>query len=367
MSLILHQTVFDKYTGNQLWLKDRTLVLMKNGSHAYGTNGPGSDIDIKGVAVQPRSYDFGFIDSFEQANSGFGEYDCCIYELRKFMKLATDCNPNIIELVWTDENDLIYVTPAWEKLYNVRHLFLSQNAKYRFSGYAMAQLKRIRTHRDWITNPMEKEPTRTEFKLPEYTAISADQRQAAESQIKKQVEAWRIDLAEVDDGLRVGLLRTYEDALEEISAYSNNNSVWTAAGRKLGFDDNFLEYLEQERGYRAAHQRFKQYQEWKRSRNAARHELEEKYGYDTKHGMHLIRLMRMAHEIMRGEGVIVKRPDAEELKAIRNGAWSLDKILAEADAYEKGLEDLVKNTKLPKQPNRTALNKLCIEIVESMS
>jgi predicted nucleotidyltransferase len=355
--------IFNAYTGNQHWLMNHTLVLMKHGSHAYGTNGPTSDIDIKGVAVQPKEYDFGFTDSFEQADKGFGEYDCCIYELRKFMKLATDCNPNVIELVWI--NDWIHVTKVWEKIYDKRELFLSQNAKHRFSGYAMAQLKRIRTHRDWLTNPPTHEPTRTEFDLPEFTSLSVDQRRAAESQIQKQIEAWRTDLADVDDGLRIALLRSYEDALEEIAAYSKND-VWIAAGRKLGFDDNFLEYLDKERGYRGAHQRWKQYQEWKKTRNEARAELEAKYGYDTKHGMHLVRLMRMAQEIMRGEGVIVKRPDADELKAIRNGAWTIDELLAWADTQEKQLTELVTTTKLPKTPNRAALNKLCIEIVEAM-
>src|SRR6185312_3493238 len=312
---VTENDIYNAYKGNQKWIFGRTLVLMKHGSHAYGTNGPTSDIDVKGVCVAPREYDFGFTDTFEQADKGFDPYDCCYYELRKFMKLAADCNPNIIELAWI--NDWIYVSKRWEKIHAARELFLSQNAKYRFSGYAMAQLKRIRTHRDWITNPMEEEPTRTQFGLPEYTALSVEQRRAAESQIQKQIEAWRVDLAEIDDALRIGLLRTYEDAITEIAAYSKND-VWTAAGRKLGFDENFLEYLAQERGYRGAHQRWKQYQEWKKTRNAVRHELEEKYGYDTKHGMHLVRLMRMSQEIMRGEGVIVKRPDAEELKAIRN-------------------------------------------------
>lgn len=358
---ILHQTIYGAYTGNLDWLKDRTLVLMKHGSMAYGTNTPTSDIDIKGVAVQPRSYDFGFTDTFEQADKGFGEFDCCVYELRKFMKLAADCNPNVIELVWI--NDWIYVTKAWEKLYNARELFLSQNAKHRFSGYAMAQLKRIRTHRDWLVNPPKGEPTREEFDLPKFRSLSVDQRRAAESQIQKQIEAWRLDLASVDDGLRIALLNSYEDALEEISGFSST-SVWTAAGRKLGFDDNFLEYLDKERGYRGAHQRFLQYQEWQKTRNVVRHELEEKFGYDTKHGMHLVRLMRMAKEILEGKGVIVKRPDAEELKAIRNGAWPIDQMLEYADREKKEIDTMA--SALPKTPNRAALNKLCIEIVEEM-
>lgn len=352
--------IYNAYKGNLKWLKDRTLVLMKHGSHAYGTNGPTSDVDIKGIAIQPKEFDFGFTDSFEQADKGFDPYDCCVYELRKFMKLASDCNPNVIELVWI--TDLIYVTKSWEKIHAARELFLSQNAKHRFSGYAMAQLKRIKTHRDWLINPPKGEPTREEFDLPKFRNLSIDQRQAAESQIQKQIEAWRLDLASVDDALRIALLNSYEDALEEISGFSNT-SIWTAAGRKLGFDDNFLEYLDKERGYRGAHQRWKQYQEWQRTRNVVRHELEEKFGYDTKHGMHLVRLMRMAKEILSGRGVIVKRPDADELKAIRNGAWPIDQMLEYAEKMKAEVESM--QSVLPKTPNRAALNKLCIDVVES--
>jgi len=45
--------------------------------------------------------------------------------------------------------------------------------------------------------------------------------------------------------------------------------------------------------------------------------LEAKFGFDTKHAMHLIRLLRMAREILETGVVHVKRPDAEELSAIR--------------------------------------------------
>jgi hypothetical protein len=48
-----------------------------------------------------------------------------------------------------------------------------------------------------------------------------------------------------------------------------------------------------------------------------RTELVDKFGYDTKHAMHLVRLIRMAKEILI-EGVVhVYRDDREELMDIR--------------------------------------------------
>ena len=60
----------------------------------------------------------------------------------------------------------------------------------------------------------------------------------------------------------------------------------------------FLDLLDRERRYRGALREWQQYQEWTRSRNPARAELERRHGYDTKHAMHLIRLLRMAVEIL---------------------------------------------------------------------
>ena len=49
------------------------------------------------------------------------------------------------------------------------------------------------------------------------------------------------------------------------------------------------------------------YQTWKTHRNPARAELERQHGYDTKHAMHLIRLMRMGLEVLETGDLGVRR------------------------------------------------------------
>ena len=85
-------------------------------------------------------------------------------------------------------------------------------------------------------------------------------------------------------------------------------------------------------------QLYKSWLSWKKERNPARRELEEKSGYDTKHASHLIRLMRMGYEIITEGKVLVKRPDAEELLAVKNGAWSFEKVMEFKDEMEKKLD-----------------------------
>lgn len=353
------------YYGGVRWLVERTIFLTKHGSHAYGLNTPASDLDVKGVAVPPVEYFFGFVNSFEQAEQREG-VDLVVYDARKFFKLASDCNPNICEVLWTEADDHLLVTDAGRMLLENRSLFISKKAKFTFSGYAIAQLKRINTHWRWLRNPPKSPPTRSEFGLPESPPIGKEQRDTAESLIKKKLDEWALDLEQVPAGLRDVLQDKMSDIVCEILApYEGSKHV--AAGRNLGFDDNFLEVLERERLYKTRVTEWKQFEEWKKTRNAVRHELEEKHGYDTKHGMHLVRLMRMCKEILQTGSVKVKRTDdREELLAIRNGAWSYDRLLEWARNEDEAMNAVYESSTLRHSPDRTKLDALLRKIIERM-
>jgi predicted nucleotidyltransferase len=303
---------------NLEWLNMRTLFLTRHGSHAYGTNTPTSDLDVKGVCVPPREYYHGFVNHFEQAEFR-KPLDAVIYELRKFFSLAADCNPNIIEVLWTAESDHLYMSGMGDDLLSARELFLSKKARYTFAGYAHAQLKRIRTHRNWLLYPPKTKPDRKEFGLPEFNKVADKEQMAA-------------------------------------AAYLNEHGY--------GYGTNFQDLVEREKQYKVAMVQWDQFQTWQTNRNAARHELEAKYGYDTKHGMHLVRLLRMCEEILRDGTVHVKRPDAEELLTIRNGAWSYDQLIEWAERQDAKMDELYKTSPLPREPDRHSLDLICMELIE---
>lgn len=350
----------ENYRGNLTWLSARTIVLTRHGSHAYGTNIAGSDLDVKGVAIPPREYFHGFLHRFEQAETK--DPDLVVYDIRKFFALAADCNPNIIEVLWTDPSDHLVATPLGELLLSSRAAFLSRKAKHTFSGYAAAQLKRIRTHHRWLLYPPKGQPTRADFGLPEQSIVSPDDRMAAESQIQKQVEAWDVDLEPLERSARIALQGHIARSLAEMKITADEQ--WNAAGRVLGFSENFIEAMGRERKYRTVHREWDSFRNWKATRNEARAALEARHGYDTKHGMHLVRLMRMCREILETGKVIVKRPDAEELLAIRNGAWSYDRLVEWAEREDAALDDVAKQSPLPHGPDRNKLDALCLSIVE---
>lgn len=312
---------WSSYKGNLDWLPSRTILLTIHGSHAYGLATESSDVDIKGVAVPPAEYFYGFLRRFEQAESK--DPDMAIYDIRKFFQLAADCNPNIIELLWTAEEDLIQINDLGTCLRANRQRFLSTKAKHTFSGYAVAQLKRIKTHRRWLLSPPTHKPTRQEFDLPETSIISKDIMGAIENLDNK------------------GVINAHEEE----------------------FGPSVMEAYRRERAYHNAMREFQLYQNWKANRNPGRAELEAKFGFDCKHAMHLVRLLKMCREILTDGEVIVKRPDREELLAIRNGAWEYEQLVQWAEQQDVELSTLAENSTLPKSPDRNFLQDLCCDIV----
>lgn len=348
---------FSWYRGNLDWLAKRTIFVTRHGSQAYGTNVEGSDLDVKGVAIAPVASYLGNLNGFEQAEC-HDPIDCTIFDIKKFFKLAAECNPNIIELLYTSPEDWIvhpgksaaHCEPfplcyAWKHIQDNRDLFLSQRAKDTFSGYAVAQMKRIRTHRKWLLEPPTHEPTRAEFGLPEASTIGKESLGLIEARVRK--------LGDVLGG--EGLTK---DEVEAMDASVVENAVGD-----LNLARELVPVIINERRYGGACRTWQQYQTWKKERNPARQELEKKYGYDTKHGMHLVRLMRMSHEILKGEGVLVRRPDAEELLAIRNGAWSYKQLETWAAEKEADLPAIKAGSPLPHEPNRKLIDSILVETV----
>jgi uncharacterized protein len=137
----------------QTLARKNLIFYCRSGSHAYGLSTPESDEDFRGVFVgEPRNV-LGLFPVEQSTETG----DITIYELQKFIRLAADCNPNIIELLFMPEESILETTPFWERIQEQRHLFLSKKAKFTFSGYAMAQLKKIRSRDKWIQNPQPRE------------------------------------------------------------------------------------------------------------------------------------------------------------------------------------------------------------------
>ena len=121
---------------------------------------------------------------------------------------------------------------------------------------------------------------------------------------------------------------------------------------------------EAEKAYQAALKRWNQYQAWRKHRNPARAELEHRHGYDTKHAMHLVRLMAMGAEILETGRVHVHRHDREWLRAVCNGALSYEELLELVAGCEVRLGRLYHLSGLPEEPDEEAAEALLVELQE---
>jgi hypothetical protein len=352
--------LFPNLNPNVAWLKDRSIFITKHGSHAYGTNTPESDEDFRGVAIPPENYFLGFNHKFEQ-------YECktpdvTIWGIHKFLSLAAQNNPNVLEILFTDPSDHVYVSKLGKRLLEHKEMFISRQAKERFLGYARAQAHRIKTHKRWITNPPKQPPTRAEFGLQENVSIPKPQFEAVLAAVRKKVDSWNVDFEPFTDAQTIYLQGKMSEILTEMSI--TTDSTWSAAARTLGMSENFIRILQLEREYDGKKTDWDNYLNWKKTRNPKRAALEEKYLYDTKHGMHLVRLTRMAKEILLYGQVNVKRPDAIELLSIRNGAWSFDFLIAYVEQIQKEIEAAYATSLLRAKPDQEAIDQLCISLIK---
>lgn len=121
-------------------LGNRIILLGLGGSHAYGTNVPTSDLDIRGIAIEKPEELIGY-QKFEQFINE--KTDTTIFAFNKIIQLLIQNNPNIIEIIGLNHDQYLYVSKLGQELLDHKDLFLSQRCFYTFGGYARANLKRL--------------------------------------------------------------------------------------------------------------------------------------------------------------------------------------------------------------------------------
>lgn len=92
-----------------------------------------------------------------------------------------------------------------------------------------------------------------------------------------------------------------------------------------------------------------------------RKQLVDRYGYDCKNAAHAIRLFRMGIEFLRTGEMLVRRPDAEELKAIKSGAWTLGEVDRATNAMEREAREARDNSTLPEHPDAVSAERILLK------
>lgn len=312
-------------------LGENIILLGLGGSHAYGTNVEGSDLDIRGIALN-RKEEILTNQNFEQFVNE--ETDTTIYSFNKIITLLSNCNPNTIEILGLKPEHYLYLSSIGQELLDNSHLFLSKKAVHSFGGYANQQLRRLENKSNRLVGQAQNEEHI--YKTIEHASYDFKNRyftmpdDAIKLYIDRAVQEGYDTEIFMDVNLSHYPLRDYK------GMWSEMQSIVKAYG-KIG----------------------------KRNEKAIEHN---KLG---KHMMHLIRLYMMCLDILEKEEVVTYREKEHDLLMdIRNGKYldinkqPIPEFYEMVNDYEKRLDYAKENTSLPSNPDYKKINDFLMSVNE---
>lgn len=340
------------------YLRSRDWVVQEciSGSRAYGLAGPASDTDIKGVFVMPKKQFYG-LEYIEQVSNPTN--DIVFYELKRFVELLAKNNPNILELLATPQESVIYRHPLMNLL--APELFLSKLCLESFVKYAMAQIRKARGLNKKVLNPMTKErKTVLDFCFVVKGQNAQGLKAFLQAQGLNQEECGLSKIAHMS-----GLYGMYiEKGVEFRGIWSSEiaNDVCLSSIPKgmrplalMSF--NLSAYSQYCKDY-------KEYWEWVENRNETRYQntISHQKNYDSKNMMHTFRLLDMAEVIAKEKQILVKSERRDFLLSVKNGDFEYDYLLKKAELKTKQVEEAFHKSSLPDSPNMAEVDRLLVNL-----
>ena len=370
------------------------LYLVIRGSHAYGTNIPTSDTDYSGVFVQNLDSILG-MSYVDQINDD--KNDIVIYELRRFLELLAKNNPTVLELLNTPEDCVVYKHPLFDKILENKDNLLTKICANSFGGYAKEQIskakgqnKKQNWEKDKVTRKdvldfcyvIEGEKSipwkvwNEDFQYDEkfigivnvpnardIYAVYFDEiahmcfSESVPENVRESAKYLRKE-SELSMGFGYkGLVKTGEGATS-----AESNQLRLSSIPKGETPICIITYNKD--GYTQHCNDYKSYQTWLDQRNEQRWVDVESHGQkiDGKNMMHCRRLMDMAREIAEGKGIVVRRPNAQELIDIRQGKVDLQTLIDHVESEIKEIDILYKNSTLPDKVDMNLVEQILINI-----
>lgn len=304
--------------------KDNCILLSKVGSQLYGTNLPDSDTDFAGVFIPTNEVLYG-LNSFDQVDASIYKkddtgkntseaIDCVYHSLQKFVILAMQGNPNILERIFVNDSSIVSrKDPFAAELLSYKREFVSKNIFARYMGYAYSQRHKcvIRTDNIIVMSQFLEYLTKYEPRQI-LVEIAADKNHLLFGSFKG-------DIFTVGD-IQIQRTRLIKDAQNIIE-----ERLSKATNRK----ESIL-----------------------------------KHGRDVKFLSHLIRLLLECIELCETGELQFPLIYADHLKDIKLGKYTLNEVFAEADDLEAQIRKLENSNTLRNSPNYDMFNDLVIRLTE---
>lgn len=374
----------------------KPLFLVVRGSHAYGTNIETSDVDYAGVFIQSLDDILGN-RYVEQVNDD--KNDIVIYEIRRFLELLGKNNPTVLELLNTPEDCVVYKDPVFDLILENRDQFITKVCARSFGGYATTQInksKGLNKKQNWEKDKVTRKDLldfcyviEGEKSIP-WRVWNADTYEekfigAVNVPHAKDIYALYYDKNSyhafsdsIPEHLRRAHISLREQAELPISlGYKGLVKVGVEGGKENYGISNQLRLSSipkgetpictifyNKDGYSEHCKDFREYEEWLEKRNMQRWVDVKSHGQqiDGKNMLHCVRLVDMSREIAEGKGIIVRRPNAEQLLAIRRGEVDLQSLIDYVEKEIVEIDRLFAESNLPESVSEEFINDLLIKI-----
>ncbi|MDM8557741.1 nucleotidyltransferase domain-containing protein [Candidatus Parabeggiatoa sp. HSG14] len=293
------------------------------GSHLYGTNTPTSDLDYSGVFLPTKEFVYGFqkveevnlsiTDKDKKGKNTQNAVDRKLYEFRKFVKLAMENNPNIIEQLFVNEPNIVYINEQGKALLAKRYEFPHKGLIQKFRGYAFSQKHKMVIRSDKFHELNNAFNYLKEYAEPKELLIELKDKCLPFMKFTK-------DFCAIGDlNLQKGIFVKKAVAMieERLSKVGNRKNLIT------------------------------------------------KYGFDTKFASNLIRLLLEGKELVSTGEILFPLSYKDIILEIKEGKWTIKEVLDYAEQLEAEMDIVAEKSELPNKPKYDEIEQFTIHLLEN--
>lgn len=318
------------------------VVVMKFGSHLYGTNTPESDTDYKGIYI-PELSDviMGNIPKAsktmstgkKEGKNTHEDIDLEMFHLKGFLKLCEEGQVCALDMLFAPDDMILYKSPVWDEIIKNRDKLLHKKVTA-FIGYCRKQTAKygIKGSRlDALDKAIEvfsvKEPKEQLCKFQRELLVLTNQ---------------------YPEFFEFGEL---ENAQRNIGGGGIKDNwatqYFTFADRKFMLNSKAKDTLSVLMKIKKAYgDRAKLAQDSK--------------GVDWKAVSHAVRVCYQAEELLRTGHITMPLKEAEFIKKIKQGGLRYINIAMLLEEFMDAIKDLKETSSLPEEPDREWMKEFCI-------
>jgi predicted nucleotidyltransferase len=309
----------------------KPILLVKAGSQLHGTANENSDTDYLGVFIADTKYylglskveevDISIHDKLENGKNSNEAIDIKLYELRKFITLSIQNNPNIVELLFVESNpDVIEILePEMQRFLAIKKEFINAQLNNRFVGYATSQRKKMMIKAENFKELLAFKDTLEKF----ISKGESDKMLLAELQHKEA-------------------FKPFNNAFKADTLSLNNISLKKSIHLKKAIN------IINEKIRSSSHRR----KEW----------LEK--GFDIKMGYHFLRLMDEGIELLQTRELKFPLKNAADYKVFRSGKFTIEEALKMIEDKAEEFRHIEQSIQLPQKANQVLIENILIEVLE---